>query len=87
MSTREAAAPTDGRLHYGELFRSDDLVARQVGGSSRDMLVITFDSYTDQHDPHTHYRDLDRWGFGEYFLRDHAIDAVHVIGRDNNWYQ
>jgi hypothetical protein len=87
MSTREAAAPTNGRLHDGELFRSVDLVVRQVGGFSRDALVITFDSCTDHRDPHTNYRDLDRWGFGENFLRDRAVDAVHVIGRDNNWYQ
>jgi hypothetical protein len=87
MSTQEAAAPTDGRFQDGELFRSADLVVRQVGGFSRDVLVVTFDSYTDPRDPHTNYRDLDRWGFGEYFLRDRAVDAVHVIGRDNNWYQ
>jgi hypothetical protein len=67
MSTREAAAPSDRRLHDGELFRSADLVVRQVGGFSRDVLVVTFDSYTDQGDPHTSYRDLDRWGFGENF--------------------
>jgi hypothetical protein len=86
MSTRETA-PADGRLHDGELFRSADLVVRQVGGFSRDVLVVTFDSLTDAHDPHTGYGDLDRWGFGEYFLRDRGVDAIHVIGRDNNWYQ
>jgi len=70
MSTREAAAPTDGRLHDGELFRSADLVVRQVGGFSRDVLIITFDSYTDHRDPHTHYRDLHRrWFRRKFFAR------------------
>jgi hypothetical protein len=87
MLTREAAASGDRRLHDGELFRSVDLVVRQVGSFSRDVLVVTFDSYTDHRDPHTSYGELDRWGFGENFLRDRAIDAVHVIGGDNNWYQ
>lgn len=76
-----------GRVHQAELFRSAGLAVRQVGGFSRDTLVITFDSYTDDRDPHTRYRDLDRPGFGEHFLRDRAVDAVHVIGRDNSWYQ
>ena len=42
--------------------------------------VVTFASFTDD-------RTLDRPGFGEAFLADHGIDAVHVLSRDNDWYQ
>ena len=80
-------ASADGHVHQVELFRSADLVVRKVGGFSRDALVVTFDSFTDRQDPHTNYGDLDRPGFGEHFLREHAVDAAHVIGRDNIWYQ
>ena len=41
---------------------------------------MTFDSFTD-------FRTLDRAGFGEGFLDHAAIDAIHVIPRDNLWYQ
>jgi hypothetical protein len=77
----------DERPHHAELFRSADLLVREVRGFSRDALVVTFDSYTDHRDPHTNYRHLDRPGFGEHFLRDRAVDAIHVMGRENNWYQ
>lgn len=63
-----------------EVFRSDDLLVRRVGGYDSASCVVTFDSYTDR-------CTLDRLGFAEDFLRNRAIDAVHVISRDNDWYQ
>jgi hypothetical protein len=62
------------------LFRSDDLLVRSVGGGGGALGFITFDSYTD-------HRTLDRPGFAEAFLQSRGIDAVHVISRDNQWYQ
>lgn len=63
-----------------ELFRSADLLVRRVGGFGSDLCYVTFDSYTD-------HRTLDRPGFGEDYLRGRAIDAIHVLSRDNHWYQ
>jgi tetratricopeptide (TPR) repeat protein len=63
-----------------ELFRSADLLVRKVGAHGRSCCVVTFDSFTD-------YRTLDRPGFGEAFLDGAGVDAIHVIPRDNTWYQ
>ena len=63
-----------------DLFRSPDLLVRQVGDHGADCCVVTFDSFTD-------HRTLDRPGFGEAFLDGAGIDAIHVIARDNTWYQ
>ncbi len=63
-----------------ELFRSAELLVRRVGGFGSDVCYVTFDSYTD-------HRTLDRPGFGEEYLRGRAIDAIHVLSRDNHWYQ
>lgn len=63
------------------LFASDDVLVRQVpAGSDGSLCYVTFASYTDD-------RVLDRPGFGEGHFRDRGIDAVHVISRDNEWYQ
>jgi pimeloyl-ACP methyl ester carboxylesterase len=62
-----------------ELFRSNDLLVRQVGGHDGRCCVVTFDSFTD-------LRTLDRPGFGEAFFLHHGIDAVHVLSRENDWY-
>ena len=62
------------------LFRSDDLLVRRVGGHGNACCVVTFDSFTD-------FRTLDRHGFGEAFFDSAGIDAIHVIPRDNVWYQ
>lgn len=62
-----------------EIFRSQDLLVRRVGARGG-LLVITFGSYTNE-------ATLERAGFGESFLARAAIDAIHVIPRDNRWYQ
>ena len=63
-----------------ELFRSGNVVVRLIGGFSHDACVVTFDSFTDD-------RTLDRHGFGQGFLHSREIDAIHVIARENDWYQ
>jgi len=63
-----------------ELFRSDDLLVRRVGGYGGPICYVTFDSYTDN-------RTLDRPGFGEDYFRGRGVDAIHVLSRENRWYQ
>lgn len=68
-----------------ELFRSGDLLVRSMRpppGQNRHpgAVVVTFDSYNDR-------RKLDRLGFGERFLLSRGVHAIHVISRDNDWYQ
>ena len=62
-----------------ELFRSADLLVRRVGARGG-LCFVTFGSYTNE-------ATLERAGFAEEFLRDEGIDAIHVINRDNSWYQ
>lgn len=62
------------------LFRSSDLLVRKVGAHGDECCVVTFDSFTD-------FRTLDRPGFGEAFLDGAGVDAIHVIPRENAWYQ
>lgn len=70
-----------GRIVAGqELFRSDDLLVRRVAGFGGPVCYVTFASYTDN-------RTLDRPGFGEDYFRGRGIDAIHVLSRDNRWYQ
>jgi tetratricopeptide (TPR) repeat protein len=63
-----------------EIFRSTELAVRSVCGFGSTTCVITFDSYSDD-------RGLDRQGFGEEFFQHRQIDAIHFIGRENDWYQ
>jgi hypothetical protein len=63
-----------------ELFRSDDLAVRRVAGFGGPLCYVTFASYTDD-------RTLDRPGFGEEYFRGREVDAIHVLSRDNRWYQ
>ena len=63
-----------------ELFRSNDLIVRRIGGFGGALCYVTFDSYTDN-------RTLDRPGFGEAYFRARGVDAIHVLSRDNHWYQ
>ncbi len=53
---------------------------REWRGFSNACCYVTFDSYSD-------HRGLDRAGFGEQFLGEHQIDAIHVLTRENDWYQ
>ncbi len=54
------------------------VIAQSPGRSS--FLVVTFESLIDPHEP-------PRKGFAQTFLAAHGIDAVHVIGHSNAWYQ
>lgn len=63
-----------------ELFRSGELLVRQVAGFGGGLCYVTFASYTDD-------RRLDRPGFGEDHFLGRRIDAIHVLSRDNRWYQ
>ncbi|TPW36650.1 tetratricopeptide repeat protein [Oecophyllibacter saccharovorans] len=70
-----------------DLYRSDLLLARHcqpdhpsdwMGGG--ETIFVTFGSYSDQH-------TLERAGFGEEFFHRHGLHAIHVLSRDNSWYQ
>ncbi|KRE02262.1 hypothetical protein ASE63_07835 [Bosea sp. Root381] len=63
-----------------ELYRSDALLVRHVPSGDTSVGVVTFDSFTD-------YQKLDRPGFGQAFLAERGVGAVHVISRENDWYQ
>ena len=63
-----------------ELYRSNNIVVRQVGAPSSDRWVITFDH-------HSIGNGFNRPGFGEQFLQANNIPAIHVLGRGNDWYQ
>ena len=69
-----------GRAAPRELFRSGELLVRAVTGFGGPVCYVTFDSYTDN-------RTLERPGFGEPYFEGRGIDAVHVLSRDNRWYQ
>lgn len=62
------------------LYRSRDLAVTFARGHGHDVLLVTFDCYTST-------LTLDRPGFGEAFFRSRSIDAIHIISRDNLWYQ
>ena len=63
-----------------ELFRSEELLVRRVGGLGSSVCYVTFAPYTDD-------RTLDRPGFGEDYFRACGTDAIHVLSRENRWYQ
>ena len=63
-----------------ELFRSDNLVAREVACEDTSRWVVTFDNYSIGH-------GFDREGFGEAYLRSQGISAIHIMGRREDWYQ
>lgn len=62
------------------LFESADATVRWRGGDrNANQCVVTFSSYS-------YVPDLDRPGFAEAFLYKAGIDAIHVVARDNRWY-
>ncbi|MFC5344016.1 tetratricopeptide repeat protein [Brevundimonas staleyi] len=63
-----------------DLYRSDNVVVRQVAAGDRDRWVVTFDNYGIGH-------GFSRPGFGESWLRSQKISAIHVMGRAEDWYQ
>jgi pimeloyl-ACP methyl ester carboxylesterase len=62
------------------LFRNDDIEVRRRAGHGGRCCVVTFDSFSD-------VGTFDRPGYGEAFLDRSGVDAIHVVGRDNDWYQ
>jgi len=63
-----------------DLFRSDNVVVRSVPASDLSRWVVTFDNYGIGH-------GFDRHGFGEEFLRNAGVSAIHVMGAREDWYQ
>jgi tetratricopeptide (TPR) repeat protein len=63
-----------------EIFRSPELLVKGLQRHASACCVVTFESYTDN-------RTLDRPGFGEVFFDANGIDAIHIIPRNNDWYQ
>lgn len=62
------------------IFSTGDFLVRYVEGGGSGGCVVCFSSFTD--DP-----SLDRPGFGESFLCERGVDALHVVNRTNVWYQ
>jgi tetratricopeptide (TPR) repeat protein len=63
-----------------EIYRSDTLLVRVVPGRDRTGWIVSFD----------HFRNAPGFGergFGEAFLRDEGLSAVHIMCSDNRWYQ
>jgi len=63
-----------------ELFRSQRRLVRGTDLSSFDRCVVTFDSYSEE-------LRFELKGFGEEFFASHGIAAIHVLSRENDWYQ
>lgn len=63
-----------------ELFRSDNVVVRRAPSADTRRWVVTFDNYGLG-------PGFDRPGFGEAYLRDAGVSAIHVLGRGDDWYQ
>ncbi len=61
------------------IYRTSDFSIRFVEASGSPSCVVSFSSFTDE-------PSLERPGFGESFLRDRGIDAIHVVNRTNVWY-
>jgi len=67
-------------MRVEDLYRSENILVKKVGGFSQDTLIVSFDSYTDRF-------YLDRPGFGEDFFIKNNIDCIHIIHKNNSWYQ
>ncbi|MFB9048160.1 tetratricopeptide repeat protein [Sphingobium indicum] len=62
------------------IFESANLRARLVPGKDATRLVITFSSFGKP-------AAIDRPGFGENFLGDEGVAAIHVVAKGNRWFQ
>lgn len=63
-----------------DLFRSDNVVVRSVPTADKRRWVVTFDNYGLGH-------GFERPGFGQQYLKQAGISAIHVMGRQEDWYQ
>lgn len=63
-----------------DLYRSDTLLVRAVPTADTTRWVVTFDNYGLG-------PGFEREGFGETFLRQAGVSAIHVMGRGDDWYQ
>ena len=62
------------------LFDGVDVRVKDARLFGSPVVFVTFTSWTDD-------MSLDREGFAEGFLRGEGIDGIHVISRDNRWWQ
>ena len=65
---------------HREVFSSPQVAVRAVTGYSDACCFVTFNHIED-------IRSLDRPGFGQEFLRFKRIDALHILTRENDWFQ
>lgn len=63
-----------------DLFRSENVVVRSLPAADVSRWVVTFDNYGIGH-------GFDRAGFGQEFLRQAGVSAIHVMGAREDWYQ
>lgn len=63
-----------------DLFFSENVVVRSIPASDTSRWVVTFDNYGIGH-------GFDRSGFGQEFLAEAGISALHVMGAREDWYQ
>jgi pimeloyl-ACP methyl ester carboxylesterase len=64
-----------------KLFEGEDVwVVRRGPWSNAGPCVVTFDCYQVASKP-------DRPGFGEAFFEGRGVDAIHILSRENDWYQ
>ena len=63
-----------------EIYRSDTLLVRVVPGRDRTGWIVSFDHFRNE-------PGFAEQGFGEAFLRDEGLSAIHVLCSDNLWYQ
>lgn len=62
------------------VYHSEEILIKKIGGFSSKVLIVSFDSYTDN-------KNLNRPGFGEDFFLKNKIDSIYVISKSNKWYQ
>ena len=63
-----------------DLFRSDNVVVRSVPAEDVSRWVVTFDNYGIG-------SGFNRSAFGETFLRNAGVSAIHVMSAREDWYQ